>query len=144
MKFIASVIFILGLAAGALAQSPSKVLKQAEKALGGSRALQSMRSVVRTGTITRLSDGATGKYRSQTAQPNLINVSYDIAGFETEIGYNGRSAWARNSRDGLQTSTGKASIDAQALAAYRNNLWVYIKNDTIAAAKALATRVDQL
>ena len=129
MKFIISAVFALGLAAGTLAQSPSKILKQAEKALGGAKAVQAARSVVRTGTIKRLSDGAEGKYLYQSSQPNLLNISYDLAGFETEIGYNGRSAWSRNSRDGLQTLTGKASGDMQAASLFRNNLWLNVKNE---------------
>lgn len=116
--------------AGALfSQSPSKVLKQAEKSLGGIKALQSVRSLKRTGTIKRLSDGAEGRYVSQTSMPNLLNVSYDIGGFETESGYNGRSAWSRNSREWLQTLTGKAGVDLVARAIYRNNLWLRIKDE---------------
>lgn len=111
----------------AWAQSPTKVLKQAEKALGGSKAIQSARSIVQTGSITRISDGASGRYLAQASQPNLLNVSYDIAGFETEIGYNGRSGWSRTSREGLQTLTGKTSAEMQAAAIYRNSLWLNYK-----------------
>lgn len=129
MKFTISVFFILGLTLASLAQSPSKVLKQAEKALGGTKALQSIKSLSKTGHITRLSDGTTGSYTFQASQPNLLNVSFDLNGFETETGYNGRSGWARNSRDGMQTLTGAASINFQAEAAFRNNLWLNAKND---------------
>src|SRR5438067_9422111 len=108
------VILIILAALPALSQSPSKVLKQAEKALGGAKALQSVRSASKAGTITRLGDGSLGKYLYQSSLPNLLNISYDIGGLETEAGYNGRSAWSRNSRDGLQTLTGKASGDMQA------------------------------
>ncbi len=115
------------IAGSASAQSPTKVLKQAEKALGGGKAILSARSVVQNGSITRLSDGATGGYLAQASLPNLLNVSFDIAGFETETGYNGRSGWSRNSRDGLQTLTGKASTAMQAAAIYRNSLWLNYK-----------------
>lgn len=67
MKFIISTVFMLGLAAAAFAQSPSKILKQAEKALGGNKALQSVRSTTRTGVIKSLSDGTEGKYLYQTS-----------------------------------------------------------------------------
>jgi len=129
---LAKCVFILlcvaALAITATAQSPSKVLKQAEKAQGG-KALRNVRSISKTGTIKHLSDGTEGKYLFQTSLPNLLNVSYDIGGFENEIGYNGRSAWIRNSREGLQTLTGKASVDLQAKALFRNNLWLNIKNE---------------
>ena len=91
--------------------------------------MQSVRSVSKTGRITRVSDGANGRYVSQTSQPNLFNVSFDIGGFESETGYNGRSGWSRNSRDGLQTLTGKASLDLKARALFRNSLWLNYKNE---------------
>ncbi len=129
VKFAFIFLFIAALSLTVLAQSPSKILKQAEKALGGTKALQSVRSVSKTGRITRLSDGIGGKYICQTSQPNLFNVSFDLDGFEIETGYNGRSAWARNSRDGLQTLTGNATINLQAKAAFRNNLWLNYKSE---------------
>jgi hypothetical protein len=95
MKFTISVFFVLGLTLASLAQSPSKVLKQAEKALGGTKALQSIKSLSKSGHITRMSDDTTGSYVYQASQPNLLNVSFDLNGFETEMGYNGRSGWAR-------------------------------------------------
>ncbi len=129
MKFIASLIFSLTLAFTAFAQSPSKIIKQAEKALGGQKALKAVTSVNRTGRITRVNDGAEGKYLYQTSQPNLLNVSYDLAGFESETGYNGRSGWRRDSRNGLQTLTGLASNEIQAKAAYRDHLWLKAKDE---------------
>ncbi len=127
-KFAFILICLAALSITVQAQSPSKILKQAGKALGG-KALQTVRSATRIGTIKRISDGAEGKYVCQTSLPNLLNVSYDLGGFENEAGYNGRSAWSRNSRNGLQTLTGKESIDLQAKALFRNNLWLNYKNE---------------
>jgi hypothetical protein len=129
MKFIAASCLVLILGLAAAAQSPSKVLNQAEKAMGGSKALKSVRSVRRSGRITRLSDGAEGAYLFQVSQPNLLNISYDLGGFETETGFNGRSGWTRNSRDGLQTLTGSSSVGLQAAAIFRNNLWLRYKDE---------------
>jgi hypothetical protein len=128
-SYASILIYVAALSISGLAQSPAKVLKQAEKALGGAKALQSVYSVSKTGRIKRLGDEAEGKYVFQTSQPNLINESLDLGGFETETGCNGRSAWSRNSRDGLQTLTGKASLDLQAKASFRNNLWLNYKNE---------------
>jgi hypothetical protein len=128
MKFIISSACVLLLACSAFAQSPAKILKQAEKAMGMSKA-QAAGSVIKTGRIKRLADGAEGKYVYQTSQPNLFNVSFDLAGFETEIGYNGRSGWSRNSRDGLQTLTGRTSVGLQAKALFRNDLWLSYKKN---------------
>ena len=106
-----AVIAIVLLSVNASSQSLSKVLSQAEKAMGGKKALQSVRYIAKTGTIVDVSDGSQGKYSAATAGPNLIHHRYEINGFESELGYNGRSAWTRDSRDGLRTLTGKAGID---------------------------------
>jgi len=81
---------IILLAAASIAQSPSKILKQAEKALGGTKALQARNSVVMRGRIKRSTDVAGGKFVMETGRPNLIHIRYDIDGDETEYGYNGR------------------------------------------------------
>lgn len=124
MKFLAALFLIVLVFIPARAQSPSKVIKQAERAMGGSKALKAVRSIARTGTITRIGDGDTGRYRFLAAQPGLLNIGYDLDGFEVETSYNGRSGWTRNSRDGLQTLTGDASIAMAAAAEYRTNLWL--------------------
>jgi hypothetical protein len=132
MKLLQRILFaltisILLFSALASAQSPKKVLKQAEKALGGKLAYLRLRSTVHTGRITRVSDGATGKYLQLTARPDVINTEFDLAGFEVESGYNGRSSWMRNSRDGLKTATGDESLMLQAEAEFRNELWFNAK-----------------
>ena len=110
------------------AQSADKILKQAEKAIG-KKALQSVRSRQMKGSITRLKDGASGAFLMQTAQPNFYNETYDLSGFETESGYNGKSGWIRDSREGLRTLTGAESRDFQAETVYRNNLWLNYKKE---------------
>ncbi len=114
---------------GAFAQSPANTLKQANKALGGEKSLQSVRSWQKRGTITRLKDGANGKFTEQAAQPNFYNVEFDLNGFETESGFNGKSGWTRDSRDGLRTLTGSASRQFAAEANYRNARWLNYKRE---------------
>lgn len=123
-------------------QSPSKILKQAERALGGTRQLQSLQSWQKTGRITRLRDGSSGRYFLQAQRPNLFNLNIELNGFEIETGYNGRSAWTRNSRDGLQTLTGSASLNLQAKAAFRNSLWLNYKNEKSKTVSSGQTNVN--
>ncbi len=111
------------------AQSASKILTQAEKTLGGKKALHSVRSKQKNGTVTRLKDGASGAFLMQAAQPNFYNEIFDLSGFETESGYNGKSGWRRDSREGLRTLTGMESRDFQAETLYRNNLWLNYKKE---------------
>src|SRR6186713_2319132 len=116
MKLISAFIFLFALTAGAMAQSPSKVISQANKALGGEKPLKSVSSWQQTGKITRVSDGATGKYSSM-AGGGMYGGLYDLNGFEVAFGYNGKSGWMRDSKNGLRTVTGDASKDFQAEAA---------------------------
>lgn len=109
------------------AQSPGKILSQANRALGGESKLRSVRSWIATGKITRLSDGATGNYEAEASGGNLYAGSFDLNGFEYAVGYNGKSGWIRDSRNGLRTITGEAAVDFQAEAAYRNSRWLNAK-----------------
>ncbi len=111
------------------AQSPAKILKQATKKLGGEKVLQTLKSWRKTGTMTRIKDGANGVFEMQSAQPNFYNTRDILNGFETESGYNGKSGWTRDSRDGLRTLTGAASRDFVAEAVYRNSRWLNYKKD---------------
>ena len=117
-------------------QSPTKILKTAEKAMGGERAIRAIQSADSTGTIKNVSDGSTGNFTMKTGRPGLYYVKYDLGGFEHETGANGRSAWTRDSRDGLRTLTGDASNGFQALAAFRSSLWLNYKRDRAKLAAA--------
>lgn len=121
----ALLLFLSGIAAPeALAQrNPKKMLDRAEKALGEKKTFQKIETVIKRGLITRFSDGATGEVVLQASKPDLYNISFDIRGFEYETGFNGRSGWVRDSREGLRTLTGDLSRDLKAEALYRNWLW---------------------
>jgi len=136
-------ILILLLAATSLAQSPSKVLKQAEKALGGTKALQARSSIVMSGRITRDRDIMSGHFLMETGRPNLYHIRYDINGEEFESGYNGRSGWIRSSKSGLQTLTGSESLIVQARAAFKNSLWLNAKTEKLKIAPGDNTGVNK-
>jgi hypothetical protein len=134
-RFATAFVFscaILFSALPASAQSPDKVIKQAIKALSngkGEKALRTVRSWQVKGQLTRLSDKATGSYQAQAMLPNLYTGSFDVAGFEVAAGFNGKSSWMRDSREGLRTLTGLASRDFAAEAAYRNMRWLDYKKE---------------
>ncbi len=109
------------------AQSPKKILKNATKALGKKKAVRAVNSWQKKGLIIRKKDGASGEILMQAAKPNLYNATFDIRGFEFEVGFNGKSGWIRNSREGLKTFTGKESTDFKAEVLYRNWRWVDYK-----------------
>lgn len=128
---LAAMLVILALSAAQMiaAQSPVSILKKATKAMGGDKSWRNVSSRQATGTIVRISDGATGKYQIMTQQPNLYNESFDVRGFEVATGYNGKSGWQRDSKTGLRTLTGKASLDLNAEAVFRNSRWFNYKSD---------------
>jgi hypothetical protein len=125
-------VIALALTVAAQAQSPDKIIKQAIKAMTngkGERPLREVKSWQAKGIITNLKDGATGSYQAMAEQPNLYTTMFDLRGLETSAGYNGKSGWLRDSRDGLRTMTGQASRDFQAEASYRNSRWLNYKKD---------------
>ncbi|MGH9768305.1 MAG: hypothetical protein ACREAB_12790 [Blastocatellia bacterium] len=116
----------------ASAQSADKVIKQAVKSMTsgkGEKALREIRSWQVKGTITNLKDGYSGGYRAATMRPNLYIREFDLRGLESAQGYNGKSAWMRDMRDGLRTLTGDASRDFQTEARYRNARWLDYKKE---------------
>lgn len=129
MKLGRSLFFIFILSAIAAGQSPSKIISQANKALGGEKVLKSVTSWRQTGTIRRLSDGAVGKYSTYAAGGTLYGGMFDLNGFEFAVGYNGKSGWMRNSKDGLRTLTGNMAREFQAESIYRNNRWLRAKDE---------------
>lgn len=124
-----SLFVLLATAQLAVAQSPSKLISKANKALGGERVLKTTFASKRSGTIKRVSDGASGKYSLVTDGGGKFVESFDLAGFEYAIGYNGRSGWTRDSQSGLSTFTGFAARDIQALSNYLNFRWLNAKSD---------------
>ena len=136
-------IFIFILAATSFAQSPSKILKKAETALGGTKVLKARNSLVVRGRITRLDDHVSGSFQMETSRPNSFHVRYDIGGDEVEYGYNGRSAWRRTSGAGLQTLTGSDNLELQAQASFRNWLWLNAKQEKLTISSAGPSSVDK-
>ncbi len=128
-KFTVSFSILLILAGAGLAQSPSKIISRANKALGGEKQLKAITSWRQTGKIVRISDGATGEYASYSSGGGLYGGLYDLGGFEVGFGYNGKSGWLRDSKNGLRTVTGEASKEFQAEAMYRNTRWLKAKDE---------------
>jgi hypothetical protein len=128
MKHLA-VLVVLFLSVSVFGQSPGKILSQANKALGGEKALKAVTSWQMSGTVKRVSDGAAGKYSAYASGGTLYGGFFDLNGFEIATGYNGKSGWLRDSLNGLRTITGEAGKDFQAEAVYRNYRWLNAKNE---------------
>ncbi len=142
MKMKLLTILVLTLSIGVRAQSPGKVLSQANKALGGEKVLKTIKSWQASGKIMRASDGASGKYSTMASEGTLYGGMFDLNGFEVATGYNGKSGWIRDSRNGLRTITGEAGKDFQAEAGFRNSRWLNLKADKSKLAAAGMTNVN--
>lgn len=129
MKFKLLFLFVIVFSFSVFAQSPVKILKLAEKSLGGAKNLRAVKQWRKSGKIVRLNDNAEGNFVEQASEPNFYNINYDLAGFEYEKGFNGKSGWSRDSREGLRTLTGNESRDFQTEAVYRNRLWLDYKKE---------------
>ncbi len=127
MKIKRLALIFLIFSATCFAQSPGKILSQANKAFGGEKVLKSITSSQSSGTIKRLSDGSSGKYSARASGGNLFGEMFDLNGFEYAAAYNGKSGWSRDSLDGLRTLTGETAKHFQAEAAYRNSRWLNVK-----------------
>jgi hypothetical protein len=139
-KLLTAIIFIFTTIN--FAQSPNGILKQANKSLGGEKLLKSITSWQASGVIKRFSDGASGKYSAIAAGGTLYGEMFDLNGFEVSTGYNGKSSWIRDSRNGLRTLTGDAGKDFQAEASYRNSRWLNAKNEKAKLTSAGTTTVN--
>ncbi len=129
--------------ATASAQSADKIVKQAAKAMGGDKALRSIKAWQIRGSITNLKDGASGSYRASAMKPNLYLGTFDIRGLEMSAGFSGKSGWMRDSRNGLRTLTGVASRDFQFEAWWRNHRWLEYKKEKARIAYAGQTTINQ-
>jgi hypothetical protein len=116
-------IMLVGGASVAAAQSADQIVKQAQTAMGGEKAIRRVPSWQAKGTITRQSDGATGSYRAAAMRPDLYMLAVEIQGFEASEGFNGKSGWRHDSREGLRTLFGTEGADFQAEADYHNHRW---------------------
>ncbi|MFT3743887.1 MAG: hypothetical protein QM785_06280 [Pyrinomonadaceae bacterium] len=129
MRALSTIALLFVLAAAVAAQSPSKVISQANKALGGEKQLKAVTSWQQTGKITRVSDGATGNYSAYASGGAFYGGMYDLNGFEVAFGYNGKSGWMRDSKAGMRTATGEAANAVHAEATYRNTRWLKAKDE---------------
>ena len=122
-----SLFAVLSFNAQVIAESPKKVLSKATKAIGKKKTIRNIRSFRKEGLIVRESDGKSGNFIAQGTKPGLYNEQFDLDGFEVERGFNGRSGWIRDSREGLKTYTGKPSDHLKAEVDYRVWRWVDYK-----------------
>ncbi|HMQ02667.1 MAG TPA: hypothetical protein PKD26_01955 [Pyrinomonadaceae bacterium] len=129
MKALYLILALLLVTTAGSAQSAASILKKAERATFVGKRTAPVNSWTRTGTVFDPATGTKGSFISRVKAPDLYYVGYVLDGIEFESGYNGKSGWERDSRNGLRTLTGNESLVLQAEALYRNAAWQNYKKD---------------
>lgn len=137
-----AIMLLCGSSAGYFAQTPERIIKQATKAHGGDKALRQINSWQAEGVIVNRRDGANGRYRAVSQVPGYFGVFFDLRGLEVSQGFNGKSGWVRDSRDGLRTLTGPGSREFQAEASWRARRWLDYRREKSKIALGPAISID--
>jgi len=116
---LALVVAWVHLAASANAQSADKIVDRYINAIGGKNALEKIVSTTVSGTVT-LADGRSGTFVQETKRPNQLHISMTWGDGRWSTGFNGRSVWQDDQRDGLRTLVGLPAAHVRAEAAYAN------------------------
>jgi hypothetical protein len=106
-------VVLLFVAIDASAQSPEQILKRYADAIGGKTALDTIQRTTVTGRV-RAPDGRSGTFTQHVARPGRMRVELSLGDAQWTWGFNGRSAWQSDSRDGPRTLAGAAAARLRA------------------------------
>lgn len=129
--FLWTLLLACACAVSAQTVSADKLLKQVTQALGGEKAFRAITTWQADGTITRRSDGRSGKLQVRRQRPSFYLKTTELDGFATAEAYSGKSSWRRDARHGLRTRVGQDSYDFQFAALFHNQLWFEAKQNKI-------------
>lgn len=116
------------------AQDASKLISQAVKAEGGSKALARVRTLLIDGAITGAGDATPGTYSYRAKLPNRYYTEMRDSG-KTEIeAYNGKSAWHETESGQIATLLGPQALELEAAAQYYNSRLLNLSKQKIGAA----------
>jgi hypothetical protein len=104
---------------GAREQSASQVIERYLDAIGGKKAVEKITSTELSGSVTS-TDGRSGTFTQRTLRPQFFNLSLSWGDSRQTTGFNGRSAWQDDARDGLRTLYGPAASRVRAEASFAN------------------------
>src|SRR5947207_13598886 len=121
------VLLLLACTVTASAQSADQIIARHLKAIGGANQLRRMENTTYTGTVTNPTTEQSGRFVLRLKRPDRLMTEMELGGFESNAAYNGRSAWRRDSRDGLRTMTAMDGARFKADAIYRNDHFLNYK-----------------
>jgi hypothetical protein len=124
---IALVLFVC--ATTSFAQSADQIISRHLKASGGANQLRRMESTTYSGVVTNPATGESGRFALRLKRPDRLVMEIELGGLASSAAYNGRSAWRRDSRDGLRTLIADEGARFKAEAIYRNDHFLNYKRD---------------
>jgi hypothetical protein len=133
-RYCLCVLLLLAWAVTASAQTADQLIKRHLKAVGGANQLRRIENTICTGTVTNPVTEQTGRFVMRLKRPDRLMTEMEVGGFESSAAYNGRSAWRRDSRDGLRTLTALDGARFKADALYRNDHFLNYKRDKLRVA----------
>jgi hypothetical protein len=107
----------------ARAQSAGEVIERHINAIGGETAIEKIAGTDLSG-IVRAADGQSGAFTLRAMRPHSLYVSLSWGDSRLRAGFNGRSAWQDDGRDGLRTLYGEAASRLRADATYANAQYI--------------------
>jgi hypothetical protein len=107
----------------ARAQSADEVIERHIKAIGGKAAIEKVANTDVSGTVSA-ADGQSGVFTQRTMRPHSLYLSLDLGSSRLRAGFNGRSAWQDDGREGLRTLYGEAASRVRADASYANGQYI--------------------
>jgi hypothetical protein len=128
-----ALLVVLALAAPASAQNPQKIFDEYVRAMGGSKALERVRTETIAGSLTDETTGATGSYSKIAKSPNRIYSEIAVGAQREVEAYNGMSAWGQSADEGARTLTGIAAKQTEAAGRYWNGRLADLKKSKIGA-----------
>lgn len=125
MNLKLAAVILLCASVGYTQQAPAgvptveQIMNQSIAALGGRAALQSLTSVVMTGTTEVVAYNASGDTTTYAQAPDKFATMTDFEGYGTVgHGYDGKTAWNADPQQGTSELTGNRLADARLEAAF--------------------------
>jgi hypothetical protein len=118
----------------ARAQDASKIIDQCVKAVGGSKNLAKVRTILIDGAVHSGGDEKPGTFSFRVKLPNRYYTELRSGG-KTEIeAYNGKSAWHQGDSGQIATLLGQPALEIEAAAEYYNSRFLGLSKKRIGTA----------
>src|ERR1051326_6148799 len=117
-----------------LAQDAGKIVEQYLKASGGGGKLSKLQTLALEGSLTRVSDGASGTFTLDLKAPNRYYMELAVGGQPEILAYNGKSAWHLSASAEAATLLGQEALQVEAASSLATSHLLNLKKNKVGAA----------